>query len=167
MSYRPLLSKLRQLLLSNPGEVFTRDVNESEEHVDRTLNVIGSGFQHTRYFSAMEQQVLSIIRGSAAGKQPRYIVDTGCGDGTLLCMLYEAVRKAEGGGAEMQLTMVGVDYNADSLVATRNTCSRKNVPLIAVQGENLLLSACLAVCKLTGLCELQVILAILLQLCTT
>ena len=85
----------------------------------------------------------------------------------MLCMLYEAVRKAEGGGAEMQLTMVGVDYNADSLVATRNTCSRKNVPLIAVQGENLLLSACLAVCKLTGLCELQVILAILLRLCTT
>ena len=137
VSYRPLLSKLRQLLLSNPGEVFTRDVNESEEHVDRTLNVIGSGFQHTRYFSAMAQQVISIIRGSAAGKQPRYIVDTGCGDGTLLCMLYEAVRKAEGGGAEMQLTMVGVDYNADSLVATRNTCSRKNVPLIAVQGEHL------------------------------
>ena len=151
VSYRPLLSKLRQLLLSNPGEVFTRDVNESEEHVDRTLNVIGSGFQYTRYFSAMEQQVLSIIRGSAAGKQPRYIVDTGCGDGTLLCMLYEAVRKAEGAGSVMQLTMVGVDYNAESLVATRSTCNRKNVPLITVQGEHIFLSACLAVYTLTGL----------------
>ena len=151
VSYRPLLSKLRQLLLSNPGEMFTRDVNESEEHVDRTLNVIGSGFQHTRYFSAMEKQVISIIQGSAAGEQPRYIVDTGCGDGTLLCMLYEAVTKAEDAGPGMQLTMVGVDYNAESLVATRSTCNRNNVPLIAVQGEHIFLSACLAVYKLTGL----------------
>jgi hypothetical protein len=135
LSYRPLLSKLQRLLLGNPEEVFTRDGDSSEEHVDRTLNVVGSGFQHTRYFNAVTQQVISIIRGSGAGDEgARYIVDTGCGDGTLLCMLHAAIMKAEAGRARMQLTMVGVDYNVDSLVATKRTCARENVPLIAVQG---------------------------------
>jgi hypothetical protein len=134
VSYRPLLSQMETLLCGNPEMVFTRDSNGHEDHVDRTLNVIGSGFQHMRYFSAMQQHVLSIIQGSSADQRPRFIVDTGCGDGTLLCMLYEAINEVEAPG-ETPVMMVGVDFNEDSIAATTLKCASKNVPLIAVRGE--------------------------------
>ena len=134
VSYRPLLSQVETLLCGDPEVVFTRDIDGHEAHVDRTLNVVGSGFQHTRYFSAMKQLVVSIIQGSATGQRPRFIVDTGCGDGTLLCMLYEAIRELEAAG-ETPLVMVGVDFNQNSIAATTQKCTSKGVPLIAVQGE--------------------------------
>jgi hypothetical protein len=133
-SYRPMLSKTECLIFGNPRDVFTRDAQGNEEHVDRTMNVIGSEFQHTRYFDAMAEQVLSIMRECTAEQRPRYIVDTGCGDGTLLCTLYTALCNAELASEGVPLIMVGVAYNKDSIAATEQNCNTHNIPLIAVRG---------------------------------
>ena len=87
-----------------------------------------------RYFSAMQQHVLSTIQGSSADQRPQFIVDTGCRDGTLLCMLYEAINEVEA-PRETPMMMVGVDFNEDSIAATTLKCASKDVPLIAVRGE--------------------------------
>ena len=80
VSYRPMLSHLEALLFGDPKQAFTRDSMGRETHVDRTLNVIGSGFQHKRFFSAMTQQVVSILSSLSPAQRPRFIVDTGCGE---------------------------------------------------------------------------------------
>jgi len=49
-SYRPMLAALPQLLFGDPRPVFGRDAAGEERHLDRSLNVIGSGFQHQRFF---------------------------------------------------------------------------------------------------------------------
>ena len=49
-SYRPMLAAMPDLLFGDPRPVFDRDAEGHESHVDRSLNVIGSGFQHRAIF---------------------------------------------------------------------------------------------------------------------
>ena len=53
VSYRPMLSRLETLLYGNPRLVFAHDADGHELHVDRTMNVLASGFMHLRYFNDM------------------------------------------------------------------------------------------------------------------
>lgn len=61
-SYRPMLSSMSEVIFGDCRSVFERDMWDHELHVDRTLNVIGSGFQHEKYFSDMEEIILSIFK---------------------------------------------------------------------------------------------------------
>src|SRR5207244_6130616 len=91
-SYRPMFGNAQELLFGDAARAFARDSAGHETHVDRTINVIGSGFQHEKYFAALSDLVVRCFDGDDYASQPKYIVDMGCGDGTLLQRLYEAVR---------------------------------------------------------------------------
>ena len=53
VSYRPMLRQLETVLFGDVKDVFTHDADGHELHVDRTMNVLASGFMHQRYFSDM------------------------------------------------------------------------------------------------------------------
>ena len=53
LSYRPMLRQLETVLFGDVSEVFTHDGEGHEAHVDRTMNVIGSGFMHGKFFDDM------------------------------------------------------------------------------------------------------------------
>ena len=53
LSYRPMLRQLETVLFGDVTEVFTHDGEGHEAHVDRTMNVIGSGFMHGKFFDDM------------------------------------------------------------------------------------------------------------------
>ena len=74
-SYRPMLARIDNILFVNFAGVFLPDQDGHEAHVDRTLNVIGSGFQHERYFEDIDEIILSIFNHRPISKQPRYVVD--------------------------------------------------------------------------------------------
>lgn len=123
-SYRPMLMSLRELIVGDPRRVLTRDADGHETYVDRTLNVIGSGFQHGKYFSDLADLVVELFNREPIDAQPRYIVDMGCGDGALLRHLYTAIatRSARGRCLERHpLRLVGADFNARSLAAAART----------------------------------------------
>src|SRR5260370_42388150 len=48
-SYRPMFASSQELLFGDAVGVFALDPAGAERHLDRTLNVIGSGFQHEKY----------------------------------------------------------------------------------------------------------------------
>ena len=135
-SYRSLLSQLPILLFGDVAEVFAR--NElGEGHVDRTMNVDGSGFQHKRYFQAMLTHIAEVFN-QPLEMQPDFVADTGSGDGTLLREIYECVKASTLRGrhlSERPLLMIGVDYNEASLIATNQTLEAANVPHITMQGD--------------------------------
>ncbi|MCP5002476.1 MAG: GNAT family N-acetyltransferase, partial [Planctomycetes bacterium] len=120
-SYRPMLFKMDQLLFGDTASLFSRNQQGEESYVDRLLNVIGSGFQHGRYFKDAEAEVLKIFNQLHLKKQPRAIADIGCGDGAFLKRLYEVIkRKSERGKylKEFPLNLLGIDYNRTALKAT-------------------------------------------------
>ena len=90
LSYRPMFYQLAMAIYGNPKEVFTYDAEGHEEHVDRVLNVIGSGFMHKRYFDDMMGVfVQKIFDSEPVEQQPTIVADMGCGDGTLLKTIFK------------------------------------------------------------------------------
>ena len=61
-SYRPMLANVSELLFGTPASVFTYSQQGHEEHIDRTMNVTASGFQHEKYFRDVDAIIaLSLI----------------------------------------------------------------------------------------------------------
>ncbi|MGH9348896.1 MAG: beta-ketoacyl synthase N-terminal-like domain-containing protein, partial [Vicinamibacterales bacterium] len=123
-SYRPMLARMDDLLFGACADVFARDELGRERHVDRTLNVVGSGRQHAKYFGDLTQVVVDIFDTDAFDTQPACVADMGCGDGTLLRHVHEVVTSRTRRGPHLQrfpLTLVGIDCNEASLAASAVT----------------------------------------------
>jgi len=138
-SYRPMLQRLGTALFGDVAQVFTHDAHGHELHVDRTMNVLASGFMHQRYFTDMAcVHLRATFDTLPLAEQPAYIVDMGCGDGRLLRTLFEYVREHTARGAALDtwpLTMVGVDFNEKSLQSTARRLADSDVPHAVEWGD--------------------------------
>ncbi|MBE9227560.1 GNAT family N-acetyltransferase [Phormidium sp. LEGE 05292] len=135
-SYKPMLCRMDDVLFGDCLSVFQRDALGQESHIDRTLNVIGSGFQHQKYFTDLEESILSIFDRFPLEEQPKYIADMGCGDGTLLKRVWETIRFRSARGKAIEqypLLLIGVDYNEASLTASTKTLA--DLPHIVLPGD--------------------------------
>ena len=135
-SYRSMLLGMPELLFGDAAGVFKRDTLGDECHVDRSLNVIGSGFSHQKYFKDLESLIIEIFNHPSLQSQPKVIADTGCGDGSLLKRLHDVILKETLRGqnlSEYPLSLVGIDYNQSALDETIKTLD--GYPHHAVQGD--------------------------------
>jgi 3-oxoacyl-(acyl-carrier-protein) synthase/SAM-dependent methyltransferase/acyl carrier protein len=133
-SYKPMLCNIGTVLFGDCQSVFQRDELGYERHVDRRINVIGSGFQHEKYFADMEAIIVSIFDREPVDRQPKCIADMGCGDGTLLKRIYEIIEAKSLRGKvldEYPIKLIGVDFNEQALEETeRNLQGIDNVILL-------------------------------------
>jgi acyl transferase domain-containing protein/SAM-dependent methyltransferase/NAD(P)-dependent dehydrogenase (short-subunit alcohol dehydrogenase family)/acyl carrier protein len=123
-SYRPMLRSMERLLFGDAAGVFAHDADGHEGHVDRSMNVVSSGFQHDRYFAEVEEILISIFSREPFSAQPRYVADMGCGDGTFLGRVLATVRDKTPRGKLLEdypLTLIGIDLNSASLEETSRT----------------------------------------------
>ena len=139
LSYRPMLRQLEAVLFGEVGGVFTHDAEGHEAHVERTMNVVGSGFMHGKFFDDMMRvHVAATFDALPLDEQPSIVADTGCGDGTLLLKVWSHVAAHTARGrhlASRPLLMVGVDFNEASLVATAATLKAAGVPFATMWGD--------------------------------
>mmetsp|Transcript_42808 Transcript_42808/g.122087 ORF Transcript_42808/g.122087 Transcript_42808/m.122087 type:complete len:992 (+) Transcript_42808:55-3030(+) len=140
-SYSPMLSHFGLMLMEDAGWGFLgvgQDTSETEVHVQRTLNVVGSGAQHKTFFKDMMRHIDAVFSGDKFDAQPKFVADTGCGDGHLLIQIYEHVRSCTARGqvlAEHPLTMIGIDFNEESRLATAVNLSKHGVPHLVLKGD--------------------------------
>jgi len=135
-SYRPMLSQMRELLFGNSAAVFKKKPDGTEGHIDRNRNVLASGFQHSRYFKDAEKQILNVFNQRPFEKQPRYIADMGCGDGTFLKSIYHAICESSERGKvlkEYPLILLGIDFNEAALQITQKNL--EGLPCVILQGD--------------------------------
>ena len=135
-SYAPMLYGLEEIIFGNFKKIFSTNQDGHELHIDRTLNVIASGFQHGNYFKKILNIIKPIFDKLPLSEQPKYIIDIGCGDGSLLKNIYDTIllRTARGKKlAKMPLYLIGADYNQKSLDATKKTLS--DIPHITVKAD--------------------------------
>ena len=135
-SYTPMLLEISDVLFGDCQTVFYRDEHGSESHVDRKLNVMSSGFQHQKFFADVDELILSIFNQLPYSEQPNYVIDMGCGDGTLLKRVYEVISTKSARGKVLDkypVQMIGVDYNQASLQESALTLA--GIPNLLMKGD--------------------------------
>jgi ribosomal protein S18 acetylase RimI-like enzyme len=107
LSYRQLLSAYKKSLYI---QEHTIESGVIDEHLDRALNVIGSGSQHNIFFNDMVNLLLNKISINAGERM--VIVDMGCGNGELLKTLFN---KAKDMNIDGEIELIGVDLSKEAL----------------------------------------------------
>ena len=121
VSYQNTFRHLDDLLFGDPKKLWDTKAGEDEKHVDRTMNVWGSGGAHGAYFKKVDEIIASIFN-RPIHEQPRGIVDMGCGNGAYLQHLFEVIAQKTLRGTMLEdhpLFLVGADYNQAALKVTR------------------------------------------------
>ena len=128
-SYTQTFLWAKELLLGEGSWLWRTEPGEAEIHVDRTLNVWGSGGAHQAYFGHLDKIVKEVF-DRPLEEQPKGLCDMGCGNGALLLHLQTFIRNHTHRGQHLDthpLMLVGADFNQEALVATADHFRQKGV----------------------------------------
>jgi len=121
VSYIPTLRKLDDLIFGNPLILNNIEKESDEVHVDREMNVWGSGGAHSIYFKVVDKIIIDLFN-KPIEEQPKGILDMGCGNGAFLTHLFSVIENQTYRGTildDYPLTIIGVDYNKAALKVSR------------------------------------------------
>jgi len=121
VSYIPTFRKIEELLFGNPKVLWEVPPGAPEVHVDREMNVWGSGGAHANYFRVIDEVIIDLFNRPIE-EQPKGIVDMGCGNGAFLIHLFDVIEHRTLRGTlleEHPLFLVGADFNQAALKVTR------------------------------------------------
>lgn len=137
VSYIPTFRKLDELIFGNPKMLKEAKPGEPEKHVDREMNVWGSGGAHSSYFKVVDEIVIELFN-KPIDEQPKGILDMGCGNGAFLQHLFDVIEKQTARGKvldEHPLILVGADYNEAALKITKGNLIQADIWAKVVWGD--------------------------------
>ncbi len=137
VSYIPAFRKVSELIFGDPGIFWNLPAGSPEIHVDREMNVWGSGGAHAAYFKVVDEIIIDIFN-QPIDQQPKGIVDMGCGNGAFLIHLYEVIESRTLRGKMLEehpLFLVGADYNAAALKVTRANIIQSEIWAKVIWGD--------------------------------
>ena len=137
VSYIPMFRKMDELLFGDPAIFWKGLPGEKEEHVDREMNVWGSGGAHAAYFKALDKIIIDLFN-QPIEKQPKGIVDMGCGNGAFLIHLYEVIEQRTMRGElleEHPLFLIGADFNDAALKVSRSNIVQADIWAKLIKGD--------------------------------
>ncbi len=129
VSYLPMFNRLDELLYGDPTCLWNRAENTAEIHVNRTMNVWGSGGAHGAYFGKVDEIVKEIFN-RPLDEQPAGIADMGCGNGALLGHLFNLIENETLRGKHLEthyLHLIGADLNKAALIASKENLAQQNI----------------------------------------
>ena len=137
VSYLPTFSKMDDLLFGNP--MILRNVQEGEDevHVDREMNVWGSGGAHDPYFKVVDEIIIQLFN-LPIEEQPKGILDMGCGNGAFLEHIFNVIERQTLRGKildDYPLFLIGVDYNQAALKVTRANLIKADIWAKVIWGD--------------------------------
>ena len=136
-SYLPMLLKLDDIIFNKQNFIWERNIDNSEKHVMRTMNVWGSGKAHKAYFKKIDKIVTDIFNAPIEN-QPKGIADLGCGDGAMLIHIHELIETKTIRGKilkEYPLSIIGIDYNEKSIMESENNFENAGIDAITILGN--------------------------------
>ncbi len=137
VSYLPTFNQMPELLFGNPNVLWKRSPNGLETHVNRHMNVWGSGGAHSLYFRKIDE-IITHIFNKPLDEQPIGIADMGCGDGTLLKHLFEVVKNKTERGKHLHLypiKIIGADFNKAARLASTITLQEAKIEHSILHGD--------------------------------
>ena len=132
VSYLNTFNNLDKMLTTNPNFIWERSKNNHEIHLNRSMNVWGSGGSHKSYFKKIDKIIINVFNQDI-NLQPIGIIDIGCGDGTFLkhvneIIMTKTIRKKY--TKEYPLILIGTDINKKARMASRRTLNNTNAIII-------------------------------------
>lgn len=129
VSYIPTFRNLDELIFGNPEILINAKPELAELHVDREMNVWGSGGAHMSYFKKIDEIIIELFNGPL-DEQPKGIVDMGCGNGAFLQHIFEVISQRTLRGQMLEdypLLLVGADFNEVALRVTRANLTKADI----------------------------------------
>ena len=137
VSYLPTFAKIETLIFGNPAALRLIADGEDEIHVDREMNVWGSGGAHDTYFKVVDEILIQLFN-LPIEQQPKGILDMGCGNGAFLQHIFEVIDRQTLRGKmldEYPLFLVGVDYNQAALKVSRANLIKADIWAKVIWGD--------------------------------
>jgi len=137
VSYLPTFVKLDELLFGNPLVLKTESSNDTEKHVDREMNVWGSGGAHSTYFKIIDEIIIKLFN-KPIDEQPKGILDMGCGNGAFIQHIFDVIEYKTLRGKmldEHPLLLVGADFNQAALKVTRANLIKADIWAKVIWGD--------------------------------
>ncbi|UFH35533.1 class I SAM-dependent methyltransferase [Flavobacterium acetivorans] len=137
VSYLPTFSKMDELLFGDPNVLKNVGEGEDEIHVDREMNVWGSGGAHDTYFKVIDEIIIKLFN-LPIEEQPKGILDMGCGNGAFLQHIFDVIDRQTLRGKMLDdypLFLVGVDYNQAALKVTRANLIKADIWAKVIWGD--------------------------------
>jgi len=136
VSYIPMLRKSKDLLFGNPL-ILKNTQGTEEKHVDREMNVWGSGGAHAAYFKVVDEILISIFN-KPIDEQPKGFLDMGCGNGAFLAHIFSVIENQTLRGQMLEehpLIIIGVDYNKAALNVSRRNLIQADIWAKIIWGD--------------------------------
>ena len=135
VSYLNTLINIDNLLINDSNYIWKRTKNNHEIHVNRSMNVWGSGGAHKTYFKKIDNIIINIFNQDIS-KQPHGVIDIGCGDGTFLKHIYsviinKTIRKRY--IKSHPIVLIGTDINKKAQISAKKTL--KGIENIIIDGD--------------------------------
>lgn len=137
VSYVPNFNHINDLLFGNPVVLRDTRVGEEEKHVDREMNVWGSGNAHSGYFKVVDEIIIDLFN-KPIDQQPKGILDMGCGNGAFIEHIFNVIEKHTNRGPLLEqypLFLVGADYNEAALRVTKQNLIKADIWAKVVWGD--------------------------------
>ncbi|MFK7846532.1 MAG: class I SAM-dependent methyltransferase [Rhodothermales bacterium] len=137
VSYLPTFTQIYELLFGNANVLRDRPASSPEIHVDRSMNVWGSGGAHSSYFKKVDEIILDLFN-RPVHEQPKGFLDMGCGNGAFIEHIFKIIFRQTARGKildEYPLFIVGADFNEAALRATRATLNHAGIWAKVVWGD--------------------------------
>ena len=115
-----------------------RDAAGRESHLDRELDIEFSGLVFRRGCAKPFLEAVLPVFNEPLDQQPACVLDTGCGDATLLIELYRAVAQGTLRGSHLEdhpLIMAGVEYNSEARRVAEARLAQAGVPHLVLPGD--------------------------------
>ena len=137
ISYQPTLTHLDELIFGDPLLFKNALLSTTEKHVNRTINVWGSGGAHTTYFKVIDEIIIKIFN-KPIEQQPEGVLDMGCGNGAFLIHLFNVIEQKTLRGSKLEeypLTLIGVDYNQAAIDVSKQNLIDADVWAKVIWGD--------------------------------
>ena len=137
VSYIPTFRNLQELIFGDPNKLWNVPQGSPELHVDREMNVWGSGGAHSTYFKKIDEIIIDLFN-KPLDEQPRGIVDMGCGNGAFLEHIFEVIDQRTLRGEMLEdypLFLVGADFNEAALRVTRSNLIKADIWAKVIWGD--------------------------------
>jgi SAM-dependent methyltransferase len=137
VSYLPTFAKIDELIFGNPAILRMQPDGSDEIHVDREMNVWGSGGAHDTYFKVVDEILIELFN-KPIEEQPKGILDMGCGNGAFLQHIFEVIDRQTLRGKMLDdypLFLVGADYNQAALKVTRANLIKADIWAKVIWGD--------------------------------